>query len=145
MAPEWFSWLRSYEPKIYPNLTLVIVRDHRIVWPMQWLKPLKTIAIPSSPMHVALGDTAIFKRMNIYFERILVGPISVHLRVSITYTGVSGGLRSHIWPYFGILNNFPHFFWMNNSIEYSGLYWMNIFLNEYFGFCFELNFELNHF
>ena len=26
---------------------------------------------------------------------------------------------------------------MNNSIEYSGLYWMNIFLNEYFGFCFE--------
>ena len=34
---------------------------------------------------------------------------------------------------------------MNNSIEYSGLYWMNIFLNEYFGFCFELNFELNHF
>ena len=22
---------------------------------------------------------------------------------------------------------------------------MNIFLNEYFGFCFELNFELNHF
>ena len=34
---------------------------------------------------------------------------------------------------------------MNNSIEYFGLYWMNIFLNEYFGFCFELNFELNHF
>ena len=26
---------------------------------------------------------------------------------------------------------------MNNSIEYFGLYWMNIFLNEYFGFCFE--------
>ena len=22
---------------------------------------------------------------------------------------------------------------------------MNVFLNEYFGFCFELNFELNHF
>ena len=75
----------------------------------------------------------------------LVGPISVHFRVSITDTGVSGGFRSHIWPYFGILNNFPHFFWMNNSIEYSELYWMNIFLNEYFGFCFELNFELNHF
>ena len=34
---------------------------------------------------------------------------------------------------------------MNNFIEYSGLYWTNIFLNEYFGFCFELNFELNHF
>ena len=45
---------------------------------------------------------------------------------SITYIGASGGLKSHIWPSFGILNNFPHFLWMNNSIEYSGLYWMNI-------------------
>ena len=27
----------------------------------------------------------------------------------------------------GILNNFPQKFWMNNSIEYFGLYWMNIF------------------
>ena len=33
---------------------------------------------------------------------------------------------------------------MNNSIEYSGLYWLNIFSNEYFGFCFELEFELNN-
>ena len=37
------------------------------------------------------------------------------------------------------MNNFPQKCWMNNSIEYSGLYWMNIFLNEYSGFCFELN------
>ena len=29
-------------------------------------------------------------------------------------------------PYFGILNNFPQFFWMNIPIKYSGLYWMNI-------------------
>ena len=45
--------------------------------------------------------------------------------------------EAKFWPHFGILNNFPHFLWMNNSIEYCGLYWMNIFLNEYFGFCFE--------
>ena len=59
--------------------------------------------------------------------------------------GPQEGFEATFWPYFGILNNFPHFLWMNNFIEYSGLYWMNIFLNEYFGFCFELNFELNHF
>ena len=34
---------------------------------------------------------------------------------------------------------------MNNFIESSVLDWMDIFLNEYFEFCFELNFELNHF
>ena len=75
----------------------------------------------------------------------LVGPISVHFRESFTYRGASGGLQSHILALFWNLNNFPNFLWMNNSIEHSGLYWMNIFLNEYFGFCFELNFELNHF
>ena len=32
---------------------------------------------------------------------------------------------------------FLKFFWMNNAIEFSALNWMNIFLNEYFGFCFE--------
>ena len=46
------------------------------------------------------------------------------------------GLRRASKPYFGILNNFPHFLWMNNFIEYSGLYWMNIFLNKYSRFCF---------
>ena len=51
---------------------------------------------------------------------------------------------SIFWPYFGTLNNFPQCFLMNNSIEYSGLYWMNIFLNEYFEFCFKSYFELNH-
>ena len=30
-------------------------------------------------------------------------------------------------PYFGILNIFPHFLWMNNFIEYSRFCWMNIF------------------
>ena len=54
----------------------------------------------------------------------LVGPILVHFRG---------------WIIYEILNNFPQFFWMNNSIECSGLYWMNIFLNENSGFCFELN------
>ena len=55
------------------------------------------------------------------------------------------GSEAIFLPYFGILNNFPHFLWMNNFIEYSGFCCMNIFLNEYFGFWFELNFELNHF
>ena len=36
------------------------------------------------------------------------------------------GSEAISWPYLRILNNFPHFCWMNNSIEYSGLYWMNI-------------------
>ena len=40
---------------------------------------------------------------------------------------------------------FLKFFWMNNFIEFSVLNWMNFLLNEYFGFCFELNFDLNHF
>ena len=57
----------------------------------------------------------------------LVGPISVHFRVSITYTGSSGGLRSHIWALFWIFEWFSLFFWMNNSIEYSRLYWMIFF------------------
>ena len=74
-----------------------------------------------------------------------VGPISVHFRGLLPIPGPQEGSKAIFWPYFGSLNNFPHFLWMNNSIEYSGLYWMNIFLNEYSGFCFELNFELNHF
>ena len=40
----------------------------------------------------------------------LVGPISVHFMVSITYTGASGWLQGHILALFGILKNFPHFF-----------------------------------
>ena len=59
--------------------------------------------------------------------------------------GPQEGSEAIFWPYFGILNNFPHFLRMNNLIEYSGLYWMNILLKKYSGFCFELNFELNHF
>jgi len=69
----------------------------------------------------------------------LVGPISVHFRGLLPILGPQEGSTAISWPHLGILNNFPHFFWMNNSIEYSGLYWMNIFFNEYFGFCFELN------
>ena len=78
----------------------------------------------------------------------LVGPISVHFRGFISYTLIQGpqeGSEAIFLPYFGILNNFPHFLWMNNFIEYTGFCWRNIFLNEYFGFWFELNFELNHF
>ena len=75
----------------------------------------------------------------------LMGPISVHLRGLLPIQGPQEGSEAIFWPYFGILNNFPHFLWMNNFIEYSGLRWMKIFLNKYFGFCFELNFELNHF
>ena len=67
----------------------------------------------------------------------LVGPISVHFRGLLPILGPQEGSEAISLPHLGILNNFPHFFWMNNSIEYSGLYWMNIFLNEYFGFCFE--------
>ena len=59
------------------------------------------------------------------------------------------GLRRAPKPYFGLILEFwiifLIFLWMNNSIEYSGLYWMNIFFNENLGFCFELNFELNQF
>ena len=69
----------------------------------------------------------------------LVGPISVHFRDLLPILGPQEGSEAISWPQLEILNNFPHFFWMNNSIEYSGLYWMNISLNEYFGFCFELN------
>ena len=58
----------------------------------------------------------------------LVGPISVHFRGSITYAGALGGLRSHIMALLWNLNDFPHFLWMNNTIEYSGLYWLIIFL-----------------
>jgi len=67
----------------------------------------------------------------------LVGPISVHFSGLLPILGPQEGSADITWPHLGILNNFPHFFWMNNSTEYSGLYWMNIFLNEYFGFCFE--------
>ena len=57
----------------------------------------------------------------------LVGPISVHFSGLLPILGPQEGSAAITWPHLGILNNFPHFFWMNNSIEYSGLYWMNIF------------------
>ena len=48
------------------------------------------------------------------------------------FHSISGGLfpiqgpqecfEAIFWPYFGSLNNFPHFLLMNNSIEYSGFY-----------------------
>ena len=75
----------------------------------------------------------------------LMGPSLVHFRGSFTYTGASGRLRSHILALFWNFEWFSSFFLMNNSIEYSGLYWMNIFLNDLSRFCFEFNFELNHF
>ena len=55
--------------------------------------------------------------------------------------GPQEGSAAIFWPYFGILNNFPQFFRVNNSIEYWTLL-NDYFLNEYSGFCFELNFEL---
>ena len=58
----------------------------------------------------------------------LVGPISVHFRGLLPILGPQEGFEAISWPHLGILNNFPHFLWMNNSIECSGLYWMNIFL-----------------
>ena len=64
-------------------------------------------------------------------------PLCAHYLTLRPIQGPQDNSEAIFWPHFGILNNFPHFLWMNNSIEYSGLYWMNIFLNEYFGFCFE--------
>ena len=104
---EWIFWIFIKWKFFWTNILVV-------VYPRQkWLLP-----------NVSKSSEII--------QRSLVGPISVHSRGSITYTGVSGGLRSHIWPYFGILNNFTQFFWMNNSIEYPGLYWMNILFKNIF-------------
>ena len=71
----------------------------------------------------------------------LVGPISVHFRGLLPILGPQEGSEAISLPHLGILNNFPHFFWMNNSIEYSGLYWMNIFWINILDFV--LNWILN--
>ena len=71
----------------------------------------------------------------------LVGPISVHFRGLLPILGPQEGSEAISSPHLGILNNFPHFLWMNNSIEYSGLYWMNIFLMNILKFV--LNWILN--
>ena len=46
------------------------------------------------------------------------------------FQGPQAGSAAIFWPYFKILNNFPQFFWVNNSIEYWTLlneyFWMNI-------------------
>ena len=69
----------------------------------------------------------------------LVGSISVRFRGLLPILGPQEGSKAISRPHLGVSNNFPHFFLMNNSIEHSGLYSMNIFLNKYFWFCFELN------
>ena len=56
----------------------------------------------------------------------IVGPNSVHFRGSFTYTGASGGLRSHFLALFWNFEWFSSFLWIDYFIEYSGLYWMNI-------------------
>ena len=117
---EWIFWIFIKWIMFWTNiLVLVCLRQ-------KWLSP--NVSNSSEITHGSL-----------------VGPISVHFSGLLPILGPQEGSAAITWPHLGILNNFPHFFWMNNSIEYSGLYWMNIFLNEYFGFCFELNFELNHF
>ena len=117
---EWIFWIFIKWIMFWTNiLVLVCLRQ-------KWLSP--NVSNSSEITHGSL-----------------VGPISVHFSGLLPILGPQEGSAAITWPHLGILNNFPHFFWMNNSIEYSGLYWMNIFLNEYFGFCFELSFELNHF
>ena len=116
---EWIFWIFIKWIMFWTNiLVLVCLRQ-------KWLSP--NVSNSSEITHGSL-----------------VGPISVHFSGLLPILGPQEGSAAITWPHLGILNNFPHFFWMNNSIEYSGLYWMNIFLNEYFGFSFELNFELNH-
>ena len=75
-----------------------------------------------------------------------IGAFLVHFRGPRPIQGPMEGFESILWPFIGILNSMSlKFFWTKNSLEYSVLYWWNIFMNEYSGFCFELNFELNHF
>ena len=38
-----------------------------------------------------------------------MGPISIHLRGLLPIQGPQEGSEAIFWPYFGILNNFPHF------------------------------------
>ena len=50
-----------------------------------------------------------------------------YFRGSISYTGASGGLGSHILALFCNFEQFSLFLWMNNYIECCGLNWMNNF------------------
>ena len=110
---------------------------------IKWIIFLTKILVLVSPRQKWLSPNV--SNSSEIIQGSLVGPISVHFRGLLPIQGSQDGLEAIFWPYFGILNNFPHFLKMNNSIEYSGLYWMKFFLNEYSWFCFELNFELNHF
>ena len=76
---------------------------------------------------------------------IISGTYFSPLRWSFTYTGAQEGSAAIFWPYFGLLYNFPHFVWTNNSIENSRLYWINTFFEWIFWILLELNFELNQF
>ena len=52
-----------------------------------------------------------------------MGPISGGL---LPIQGPQEGSEAIFWTYFGILNKFPHFLLMNNSIEHSGLFCVNL-------------------
>jgi len=73
---------------------------------------------------------------------IISGTYFSPLSESITYTGVSGGLREAIfWPYFGILNNFPHFLesiillYILDSIEwiFQIWFWIEFLIESFLG------------
>ena len=98
---EWIFWIFIKWIMFWTNiLVLVCLRQ-------KWLSP--NVSNSSEITHGSL-----------------VGPISVHFRGLLPILGPQEGSEAISWPLLGILNHFPHFFGMNNSIEYSGLYWMNI-------------------
>ena len=98
---EWIFWIFIKWIMFWTNiLVLVCLRQ-------KWLSP--NVSNSSEITHGSL-----------------VGPISVHFSGLLPILGPQEGSAAITWPHLGILNNFPHFFLMNNSIEYSGLCWMKI-------------------
>ena len=69
---------------------------------------------------------------------IIIGTYFSPFQGFLTQKGAQEGSKAirHFFKFWLIS---PSKSWMNNSIEYYWLYWMNMFLNEYFGFCIELN------
>ena len=113
---EWIFWIFIKWIMFWTNiLVLVCLRQ-------KWLSP--NVSNSSEITHGSL-----------------VGPISVHFSGLLPILGPQEGSAAITWPHLGILNNFPHFLWMNNSIEYFGLYWMNIFWMNILDFV--LNWILN--
>ena len=98
---EWIFWIFIKWIMFWTNiLVLVCLRQ-------KWLSP--NVSNSSEITHGSL-----------------VGPISVHFSGLLPILGPQEGSAAITWPHLGILNNFPHFFFLSNSIEYSELYWMNI-------------------